>query len=146
MQFSSKGAMSRDDAAALFERILAPARVGKPTQFAVIIRETRELIGYCGFFLQNVDDVDELEIAYRLHPDSWGRGIGSEAASAVRDHAFGTLGVDRVISIIHPDNKRSQRVAEKNGLSVEKETQFRGFHVLIYALTRAEWQAARADG
>ena len=143
MQFSGKGAMLREDAEALFERILARARIGQPTQFAVIARATQELIGYCGFFLQNVDDVEELEIAYRLHPNWWGGGLATEAARAVRDHAFGTLGVERVISIIHPDNIRSKRVAEKNGFAVENETQFRGFDVLIYALNRARWQAAR---
>ena len=146
MQFSSKGPMSFEDAAALLERILAPARLGKPTQFAVIPRETGELIGYCGFFHQTVDDVEELEIAYRLHPDFWGTGIATEAARAVRDHAFGTLGVERVISIIHPDNVRSQRVAEKNGLTKEKETEFKTIDVWIYALTRPHWQAARDAG
>jgi len=146
MQFSAKGAMSRHDAEALFERIHARARSGQPTQFAVITRETQELIGYCGFFLQTVDDVDELEIGYRLHPDWWGGGLATEAARAVRDHAFGTLGLERVISIIHPDNLRSQRVAGKNGLTKEKATRFKGFDVWIYALTRPQWQAVRDAG
>jgi ribosomal-protein-alanine N-acetyltransferase len=143
--FSGKGVLARDEAAALFERLLAPARVGKPSQFAVIVRESGLLIGYCGFFLQIVDEVVELEIGYRLHPDYWGRGLATEAARAVRDHAFAELEVERVISIIHPDNLRSQRVAEKNGMRKEKETDFKGIDVWIYALTRAQWQAAR-DG
>ena len=144
--FSGKGVLTRDEAAALFERLLAPSRVGKPSQFAVIVRQTSELIGYCGFFLQMVDDVEELEIGYRLHPDYWGRGLATEAARAVRDHAFTELEADRVISIIHPDNLRSQRVAEKNGMTKVKETQFKGIYVWIYALTRPQWQATRDAG
>jgi RimJ/RimL family protein N-acetyltransferase len=146
MQFSAKGPLTRAEAETLFERIHVRTRCGEPTQFAVITRETQELIGYCGFFLQNVDGVDEIEIGYRLDPDWWGGGLATEAARAVRDHAFGTLGLERVISIIHPDNLRSQRVAEKNGLMKEKETCFKTFDVWIYALTRPQWQAARDAG
>jgi RimJ/RimL family protein N-acetyltransferase len=146
MQFSAKGPVSRQEAETLFERIHARMRSGEPTQFAVITRATRELIGYCGFFLQNVDGVDEIEIGYRLHPDWWGGGLATEAARAVRDYAFGTLELERVISIIHPGNLRSQRVAEKNGLTKEKETCFKGMDVWIYALTRPQWQAARDAG
>jgi RimJ/RimL family protein N-acetyltransferase len=87
MQFSAKGPLTRAEAETLFERIHVRTRCGEPTQFAVITRETQELIGYCGFFLQNVDGVDEIEIGYRLHPDWWGGGLATEAARAVRDHA-----------------------------------------------------------
>jgi ribosomal-protein-alanine N-acetyltransferase len=99
-------------------------RAGEPSQFAVILQTTGQLIGFCGFFCQNVDEVERVEIAYRFHPDYWGLGIATEAARAVRDHAFQVLKLNQVISLIHPDNIASKRVAEKNGLIVEKETTF----------------------
>jgi len=92
MRFSLKGALTREEAIQLFKRITAARRVGKPSQFAVIVRSTGALIGFCGFFLQIVDETEELEIAYRLHPDFWSRGIATEAARAIRDHAFEGLG------------------------------------------------------
>ena len=52
--------------------------------------------------------------------------------------------MERVISIIHPDNIGSRRVAEKNGLTVEKQTKFRDFSVLIYSLKRQAWEKSAA--
>src|SRR3954451_1271995 len=83
MRFGSK-VMSREEAAAMLERLLAPVRLGKPSQFAVLLRGEERVLGYCGFFLQMVDDVEELEIGYRLDPAYWGQGIATEAARAVR--------------------------------------------------------------
>ena len=123
----------------MLERLLAPARLGKPSQFAVILRENGKLIGYCGFFLQMVDGVEEFEIGYRLDPEYWGRGMATEAARAVRDHAFRDLRAARVISLILPENFASRRVAEKNGMRLEKETTFRGFPPRSLLLRREEW-------
>lgn len=133
MRFSS-GVLTREQTANfLFDRVIAPAREGLPSQFALILREEGQMIGYCGFFRQVVDDVNEIEIGYRLHPDYWNRGLATEAARAVRDYAFAVLGLERVISLIHPDNHASRRVTEKNGMTLEKKTVFRGFPTLVFA-------------
>ena len=72
MKFSGGDVFTREQAAASLERMLAAERAGRPSQFAVIVRETGLLIGYCGFFVQNVDDKDEVEIGYRLDLSHWG--------------------------------------------------------------------------
>jgi ribosomal-protein-alanine N-acetyltransferase len=113
-------------------------RQGLPSQFALIFRPVKKLIGYCGFFRQPVDEVEELEIAYRLDPSHWGRGIATEAARAVRDHAFDDLRLSHVISLIHPENIASRRVAEKNGMIPEKETIFRGFPAVVFGISREQ--------
>ena len=105
-----------------------------------------KLIGYCGFLHWHLDGADEVEIGYRLHPDYWNRGLASEAAQAVRDHAFRDLNLRRVISLIHPDNVPSRRVAEKNGMKIERETVFRGFPTHVFAITREAWLAKRDAG
>ena len=139
MRFSGGSLYKREEAEAMLERLLAPERLGKPSQFAVILRENGKLIGYCGFFLQMVDEVEELEIGYRLDPEYWGQGIATEAARAVRDHAFRDLRAERVISLIVPENSASKRVAEKNGMRLEKETIFRDFQTEVFALGREQW-------
>jgi RimJ/RimL family protein N-acetyltransferase len=53
------------------------------------------------------------EIGWRLAREAWGRGYATEAAMAVRAYARTELAIVRLISIIHPDNVRSQRVATK---------------------------------
>ena len=121
----------------LFDRVIPPTQAGWPSQFAVILRPENRLIGYCGFFRQLVDGIEEIEIGYRLHPDCWNRGLATEAARAVRDYAFGVLKLERVISLIHPENHASRRVAEKTGLALEKQTIFRGFPVLVLVARRS---------
>lgn len=56
------------------------------------------------------------ELGWRLDRTAWGRGIATEAALAAREHAFGPLALPAVVSIIHPENQRSQRVATKLGM------------------------------
>lgn len=56
------------------------------------------------------------ELGWRLDRTAWGRGLATEAAVAARDHAFVRLGLAELISIIHPENHRSQRVAIKLGM------------------------------
>ena len=97
-----------------------------------------DVIGYCGFH-HHPEVPGEVEIGYRLHPDYWNRGLITEAARAVRDHAFADLKLPRVISLIHPENIPSRRVGEKNRMKMEKEITFRGFPTLLYAITREEW-------
>src|SRR5437867_11320419 len=104
-------------------------------------RVTRMRIGYCGFFYHPEHHIEELEIGYRLHPDYWNRGLITEAARAVRDHGFRDRKLPRVISLIHPENSPSRRVAEKNGMTIEKQIMFRGFPTLMYAITRPQWMA-----
>jgi RimJ/RimL family protein N-acetyltransferase len=137
MRFSL-GVLSREETATFLQRVRSRDRAGLPSQFAVILRESECLIGFCGFFAQTVDGVEELEIAYRLDSSSWGQGIGTEAARAVREHAFAELKLPRVISLIHPDNIASRRVAEKNGMIPEKETVFRGFPTIVFGINREQ--------
>jgi RimJ/RimL family protein N-acetyltransferase len=59
------------------------------------------------------------ELGWRLARESWGLGYATEAAIAARDDAATRLGFDSLISIIHPDNERSQRVAAKVGMTIE---------------------------
>ena len=56
------------------------------------------------------------ELGWRLARSAWGRGLATEAAAAARDDAFSRLGLPEVISIIHPENERSKRVAVKLGM------------------------------
>jgi ribosomal-protein-alanine N-acetyltransferase len=137
MRFSL-GVFSSEQTAGFLEKVLRRDQDGLPSQFALISRLAKKLIGYCGFFLQTVDEVQELEIAYRLDPFFWGQGLATEAARAVRDHAFDDLRLSHVISLIHPENAASRRVAEKNGMIPEKETTFRGFPTIVFRINREQ--------
>ncbi len=103
----------------------------------VVLRDSGTLIGDCGLVWQEVEGVEEPEIGYHVHREHQGRGYATEAARAVRDYAFGTLGCDHVISMIRPENLASRRVAEKNGLTVNRTIFWRGYDHCVYQLRKA---------
>ena len=143
MRFSLGAFTERKQTVAFIEKVMGWHRAGIPSQFAVVPRGEEAVIGYCGFF-HHPEVPGEVEIGYRLHPDYWNRGLITEAARAVRNHGFRHCKLSRVISLIHPENVPSRRVAEKNGMKIEKEITFRGFPTLVYAMTHEEWLAKRA--
>jgi len=79
-----------------------------------------ELIGFAGLghpnFLPGLEG--EVEVGWRLARSAWGRGLATEAARAAVAQARDVLGMRRLLSIIHPENERSRRVAEKLGMAV----------------------------
>lgn len=97
-------------------------------------RRSGEYVGHAGLLAQVVEGVPETEIAYWIVRKHWGRGLATEAAIASRDYGLYTLGRERLISIIHPDNRASRRVAEKVGLRVERTATFKGSGVIIYSI------------
>jgi [ribosomal protein S5]-alanine N-acetyltransferase len=140
MRFSLGVFTKREQTIAFIEKVVGWDRAGIPSQFAVIPRDESDFIGYCGFFHHPEHGIEDIEIGYRLHPDYWNRGLATEAARAVRDHGFRDLKLTRVISLVHPENVPSRRVAEKNGMTIEKEIMFRGFPTLMFAITREQWR------
>jgi RimJ/RimL family protein N-acetyltransferase len=62
------------------------------------------------------EDASRIEIGWRLHRAARGRGFATEAASALVRYAFGTLGLERIVADIHPENLPSFRVAERIGM------------------------------
>jgi ribosomal-protein-alanine N-acetyltransferase len=140
MRFSLGIFTERKKTVDFIEKVMAWDRANVPSQFAVVPHDERTIVGYCGFH-HHPEVPGEVEIGYRLHPDYWNRGLITEAARAVRDHGFADLKLPRVISLVHPENIPSRRVAEKNGMKVENEITFRGFPTLVYAITREQWLA-----
>jgi RimJ/RimL family protein N-acetyltransferase len=114
MRFSLGIFTERKQTVAFIEKVMGLDRASLPSQFAVVPRGENAIVGYCGFY-HHAEVPGEVETGYRLHPDYWNRGLITEAAHAVRDHAFADLKLPRVISLVHPENMPSRRVAEKKG-------------------------------
>ena len=104
--------------------------------WAMVLKSSGELIGDCGITGQDVEGEHLFEIGYHLRRDQWGQGFATEAAVACRDWAFANLKVDRVISLIRPENVPSRRVAERNGMTPWKEVEWRGLRHCVYAIER----------
>lgn len=134
MRFSLNGPHSREQSKAFIDSCLSQYADKGSGLFAVIYQETQQVVGYCGFYFQVVDDVEEVEISYRLHPDYWHQGLATETVKAVQEYGFETLGFKRMISIIAPENTASIRVAEKNGMQYEKAASFHNIPAMIYSI------------
>lgn len=97
------------------------------------LKATGEFVGQCGLVMQRVEDRPEVEIGYLFLRKFWGQGLATEAACACRDYGFHQLEYPRLISLIDPRNRASQRVAEKVGMQLEKELEKFGKKVEVWA-------------
>ena len=87
--------------------------------WAVILKETDEMIGQCGLTMQDYKDNKVLEVGYLFQKSFWHNGYAAEAAIACREYAFEKLNADKVYSIIRDSNIASQNVAKRNGMNIE---------------------------
>jgi RimJ/RimL family protein N-acetyltransferase len=75
-----------------------------------------DFVGDCGVTRQVVNGLTKLEVGYHVGPAWQGSGIATEAAAACRDFVIEHLEERELIAIVHPDNRASERVAEKIGM------------------------------
>ncbi len=97
---------------------LARASLGREFVFAIELRG-EGLIGLTGL---HAKQGDSFELGYWIGRPYWGQGYATEAATALRDFGFHTLGLARLVSLIAPENKASEQVARMVGLAFEAET------------------------
>ena len=100
------------------------------------LKSTREFAGQCGLTVQEVEGRQEVEIGYLFLRALWGQGLATEAARACRDYGFARLGLARLVSLIDVRNVPSRRVAEKLGMTLEREIIKWGKAVCLYAIAR----------
>jgi ribosomal-protein-alanine N-acetyltransferase len=103
--------------------------------WATIHKQTNQFIGRCGLLPWTIEDRSEVEVAYLLSKAFWGRGLATEAGRGIASHGFGDLGLSRLICLIDPANRPSIRVAEKIGMSFEKQLEDEAGPFLLYSRT-----------
>ena len=116
------------------ERNLAHQRRHGFGLFAACLKGDGRLIGDCGLELMKVADEQVAELGYDFRSDCWNQGYATEAACAVRDYAFTTLQLPRLVSLVRPGNRASARVAEKTGLKKVEQIQRYGHPYLRYEI------------
>ena len=88
--------------------------------WAIVSRQTGQMMGQAGLTWQPVMDSRVLEVGYLLKKKFWHQGYAREAAGACLAYAFEKLNRDRVYAMIKADNEASKRVARSLGMRKEK--------------------------
>ena len=86
--------------------------------------KTKNFIGICGLLTQEIDEKKEIEVGYHILKKFWGQGYATEAAKLFIDYAFKNELANSIVSVIDVENFKSQKVAKKNGLTIEKKTKW----------------------
>ncbi len=97
-------------------------------------RRSGQLVGRGGLQHTFVTGRDEVEVAWAIVPELWGRGLATELAHASIDAAFGALALHEVIAYTLPDNWASRRVMEKTGFGFEGTIEADGLTQVLYRL------------
>jgi RimJ/RimL family protein N-acetyltransferase len=111
-------------------------------QWAIEERSSARFIGRAGII--NPAEWPGPEVGYLLGRDWWGRGYATEAARAAMNWGFEQMSFDELISLIDPENAASIAVATRLGESLRGDMNLLGHRVLIYGISRAEWEAMQA--
>jgi RimJ/RimL family protein N-acetyltransferase len=127
MRYIGRGETAeRADAVEQIERMLEGWRLDGFGRFAVVRKQDGAVLGRVGLLAWDpriwmsgtraeIGDGAEIELGWTLSRHAWGLGYATEAALASRDWALREIRPQRLISLIHPDNERSKRVADKLG-------------------------------
>lgn len=134
MQYSIIGVHSKKQIKQFIEQRLISYMEYGFGLYAVVHKQNQELIGYCGFFIQSIEQQKEVEVGYRLAKKYWGQGLATEAAKAVVEYGQQRFNFQRFVCLIETENSRSIRVANKLGMTLEKKIIYHGLDVAMYSL------------
>ena len=116
--------------------------------WTVCLRETGKMIG--NLYLSR-REYRKWELGFVFGRAYQGRGLASESAAALLDHAFSTLGARRIVAMCNPENEKSWRLLERLGMTREgrlrQDAYFKmdddgnpiWFDTYVYGLLRSEW-------
>ncbi len=104
--------------------------------FATILKSDQRFIGQCGLLQQEVEGRQEIELGYVLAPRYWQQGLALEGCQGIKDYGMQQLNFPRLISLIPPDNRASIHIAEKIGMSYERDVDQWGQHFRLYAVNQ----------
>lgn len=147
MRYIGKGvAWTREEVAARLERG-ARQHAEHGLCFWTIVRNADGAVMGQGGVVPIAFNGPEFELGYRLGRAFWGLGYATEAARLAAGHAFGTVGLERLVAVTYPENGPSRRVLAKVGFrQIGESDLYYGVHALTFELERGAWDAGAGAG
>jgi ribosomal-protein-alanine N-acetyltransferase len=118
MRYLSGHPLTRDETAGWLKYFMTGWEQYGFGWWAVVLKESGELIGHCG--LQFIHVTPEIEVTYGLARAYWKKGMASEAGRACLRYGFEQLKLDRIYALADPGNTGSHRVMERIGMTYDK--------------------------
>ncbi len=115
------GPLTKSAAWAQFSKDVAQWALLGHGALAIDLKDTGEFVGQVG--INGYPGFADAELGWLVFPNGEGRGIAFEAASEIRNWAFGERGLDTLVSYIHQDNQRSIALAARLGTSLDTSAQ-----------------------
>ncbi len=112
--------------------------------WAIEEASTGAFVGQAG--LAAMDRTSDVEVLYALARRFWGRGYAREAAAAALRFGFETVGLERIVGYVVPENTASARVLEAVGLRFTGDTTYNGFTVRAFAIEATDWPIDAGPG
>jgi RimJ/RimL family protein N-acetyltransferase len=114
--------VARDESDALSARLQEHWAIHGFGLWEVLEKPELRFLGFAGLSHPGFvpDLAHEVEVGWRLRRDAWGHGFATEAAVHALTVGFDELGLDRIVSLVHAENARSRRVAERIGLGFDR--------------------------
>jgi len=138
MRYIAVGAdKTLEDTQKVLDRYFAHQEKYGFSKWAVVLRETGEVIGDSGLLL--VEDGPDFDLGYRLAREYWGKGFATECGCAWVEAAFSRFGLERVVAFAHPGNTASIRVMTKLGMRFERRSRFYGMDSVLYSISRGTY-------
>lgn len=120
-----------DEEIARSEQLFASGGFG---MWSVFLQGRAGLVGFCGF--RYFHEPPELQLLYGFAPDSWNRGLATEAARAMIRRGFERSGFERIVASADTANVASRRVMEKAGMRFAKRLTIHGRDTVYYVIER----------
>ena len=108
--------LSREEAGHYVKMSMDSYAVNGFGRFAVRSKTSKLLIGMCGFLRQD----EEIDFGYRYSAETWGKGIGYEAANKVLNYGLEHLKLKKICAGVAIENIPSIKILEKLGFEFEK--------------------------
>ena len=146
MRYLSGHPLTREQTAGWLKYFLAGWEQYGFGWWAVVLKESGELIGHCG--LQFIHVSPEIEVTYGLATAYWRKGLASEAACACLRYGFEELKLDRIYALADPANTGSHRVMERVGMTYDKTEYYKDDlyegDLIYYLISRGGYRPERS--
>lgn len=135
MQYIGRGIRSHEEVQIGLEKAIQHYAKHGFSLGCVVEKNTGLFIGRAGLIYLAFDDTQpEVEVAYALTKNNWGKGYASELTRVLIKYAFEKLSLPHLIAIVHPANEKSRRVLERAGMYYQGKRKYHQDNLPCYEI------------